>query len=270
MRPEDAAAREVPVPQAAAAAVERGVDAAAHRVVDEVGFARARRLPVEGEAEDQHDEAGGGRQRDGQRGVGAPGRRAPRARRCTTAIWPCAEASQCTVAKAGVPSASAISSTPARGAEGVQRLRWPEDVEQRAGRPVPVAGAVAIVAAPSWCRSRRAAAATILPSALVTTTAGPARAPRSGSAARARSACAGRRRPTSGRAGRRGMSRAGLDAAHDFGDRLAAMIEHLHEGADADGDQECDDQGRHRAPQRRLGRQADADTPAWRSIAPSP
>ena len=60
MRPEDAAAREVPVPQAAAAAVERGVDAAAHRVVDEVGFARAHRLPVEGKAEDQQHEAGGG------------------------------------------------------------------------------------------------------------------------------------------------------------------------------------------------------------------
>ena len=73
MRPEDAPAREVPVPQSAAAAVERGVDAAAHGVVDQVGLARARRLPVEGEAEDQQHEAGGGRERDGQRGVGAPG-----------------------------------------------------------------------------------------------------------------------------------------------------------------------------------------------------
>ena len=61
MRPEDAAAGEVPVPQAAAAAVERGVDAAAHGVVDEVGLARAGRLPVEGEAQDQQHEAGGGR-----------------------------------------------------------------------------------------------------------------------------------------------------------------------------------------------------------------
>ena len=57
MRPEDPAAREVPVPQAAAAAVERGVDAPAHHLVDEVGFARPRRLPVEGEAEDEDDEA---------------------------------------------------------------------------------------------------------------------------------------------------------------------------------------------------------------------
>ncbi len=73
MRPEHAPAREVPVPQPAAAAVERGVDARAHGLVDHVGLARARRLPVEGEAEDQHDEAGGGGERHRQRGVGAPG-----------------------------------------------------------------------------------------------------------------------------------------------------------------------------------------------------
>ena len=73
LRPEDAAARQVPIPQAAAAAVERGIDAAAHGFVDQVRFARPRRLPVEGKAEDQHHEAGGGRQRDGQRGERAPG-----------------------------------------------------------------------------------------------------------------------------------------------------------------------------------------------------
>ena len=72
MRPEHAAARQVPVPQPAAAAVERGVDAAAYGVVDQIGFARPRRLPVEGEAEDEHDEAGGGGQRDGQRRGRAP------------------------------------------------------------------------------------------------------------------------------------------------------------------------------------------------------
>ena len=74
LRPEDPAARQVPVPQAAAAAVERGVDPAAHRVVDEVALAGAGRLPVEGEAEDQHDEARGGRQRHRQRGVRSPER----------------------------------------------------------------------------------------------------------------------------------------------------------------------------------------------------
>ena len=80
LRPENAAAREVPIPQAAAAAVERGIDAAAHRLVDDVGFARPCRLPVEGKAEDEHDEAGGGRQRDGERGERAPGRERAAAR----------------------------------------------------------------------------------------------------------------------------------------------------------------------------------------------
>ena len=77
LRPEDAAAVEVPVPQAAAAAVERGIDAAAHGVVDEVAFAGAGRLPVEGEAEDQHDKAGGGGQRHRQRRIRAPDRLQP-------------------------------------------------------------------------------------------------------------------------------------------------------------------------------------------------
>ena len=74
LRPEDAAACQVPVPKPAASAIERRVDAASHGVVDGVGFARARRLPVEGEAEDQQHEAGGCRERDGQRGVRAPDR----------------------------------------------------------------------------------------------------------------------------------------------------------------------------------------------------
>ena len=74
LRPEDPAARQVPVPQSAAAAIERGIDPAAHRVVDEVALAGAGRLPVECEAEDQHDEAGGGGKRHRQRGVRAPER----------------------------------------------------------------------------------------------------------------------------------------------------------------------------------------------------
>ena len=73
-RPEDPAAREVPVPQSAAAAVERGVDPAAHGVVDEIALAGAGRLPVEGEAEDQHDKARGGRKRHRQCGIRAPQR----------------------------------------------------------------------------------------------------------------------------------------------------------------------------------------------------
>ena len=72
LRPEDAAAGEVPIPQPAAATVERGIDAAADRFIDQVRFPRPCRLPMEGEAEDEHDEAGGGRQGDGQGGERAP------------------------------------------------------------------------------------------------------------------------------------------------------------------------------------------------------
>jgi len=72
LRPEDASARQVPVPQSAAAAIERGVDASADGVVDEVAFTRACRLPVKGETKDQHHEAGGCRQRDQQCRVGTP------------------------------------------------------------------------------------------------------------------------------------------------------------------------------------------------------
>ena len=73
LRPEDAAAGEVPIPQAAAATVERGIDAAADGFVDDVRLARARGLPVERKAEDQHNKAGGSGQRDGERGERAPG-----------------------------------------------------------------------------------------------------------------------------------------------------------------------------------------------------
>ena len=74
LRPENPAARQIPVPQSATAAVERGIDASAHGVVDEVTLAGAGRLPMERKAEDQHHEAGGRGQRDRQRGVGAPDR----------------------------------------------------------------------------------------------------------------------------------------------------------------------------------------------------
>ena len=130
MRPEDAAAREVPVPQAAAAAVERGVDAAAHGVVDHVGLARARRLPVEGKAQDQQHEAGGGGERHGQRGVGAPGARARRCAAGRRVNWPRPAASVRTVANARLPSASAISQHAGAGAEDGERLRFAEHVEQ--------------------------------------------------------------------------------------------------------------------------------------------
>ena len=46
-----------------------------------------------------------------------------------------------------------------------------------------------------------------------------------------------------------------IDLSDEFGDGLATMIEHLHDRADADGDQECDDQRRDGATQSRFGGQ---------------
>ncbi len=74
LRPEDSAAREVPIPQSAAAAIERGIDPPAHGVVDEIAFARAGRLPVECEAQDQHHKARGGGKRHRQGCVRPPDR----------------------------------------------------------------------------------------------------------------------------------------------------------------------------------------------------
>src|SRR5262249_17328812 len=51
MRPEDAPACEVPVPQPAATAIERGIDARTHGFIDYVRFACARSLPMKRKAE---------------------------------------------------------------------------------------------------------------------------------------------------------------------------------------------------------------------------
>ncbi|KQW18560.1 hypothetical protein ASC80_21385 [Afipia sp. Root123D2] len=72
LRPEDPAPRQIPIPQAAAAAVQGRVDPAAYGVVDQVALAGAGRLPMESKTEDQHHEAGGCRQRDLQCGIGTP------------------------------------------------------------------------------------------------------------------------------------------------------------------------------------------------------
>ena len=86
LRPEDAAASEIPIPKAAAATVQRRIDAAADRFVDNVGFPRACRLPMEGKSEDQHDEAGGGGEGDCQRRQRTPCRERGASLSCTTAI----------------------------------------------------------------------------------------------------------------------------------------------------------------------------------------
>ena len=93
LRPEDPAARQVPVPQSAAPAIERGIDPAAHGVIDEIAFARAGRLPVECKAEDQHHKAGGGGQRHRQ--APRPTAKANRAVSWMTMTWPGRDLTMC-------------------------------------------------------------------------------------------------------------------------------------------------------------------------------
>ena len=131
LRPENAAARQVPIPQPAAAPVERGIDAAADRLVDQVRFPRPSCLPVEGETEDEHDEAGGGREGDGEGGERAPGcqrglarlhhrhlaqrgRQHPHGRQCAAVVG------------------QGDFHDPGAGAECGQRLRRTEQVDQAA------------------------------------------------------------------------------------------------------------------------------------------
>ena len=131
LRPEDAAARQVPVPQAAAAAIERGVDAAAHGLIDDVGLAGAGRLPVKGKAEDQHDEAGGGRQSDRQRG-----QRAPRRQRRVARLHGGQLAEGCVQQAHGGECRRAAGQDDfhhaGAGAKGGERLRRAEQVDQTA------------------------------------------------------------------------------------------------------------------------------------------
>ena len=49
---------------------------------------------------------------------------------------------------------------------------------------------------------------------------------------------------------------------------LPALVDHLNEGAEADGDEEGDDQGGHGPAQRGLGDQEPDDRPVSRSTAP--
>ena len=256
VRPEDAAAGKVPVPQAAAAAVERGVDAAAHRFVDHVGFARARRLPVEGKAEDQQHEAGGGGERDGQRGVGAPGGERVRASACTIgelAVRRCERAhravSRCPVGERNLQHA------------GRWRAGWSAAGRGRARRAARARRMLVL--------ERRGDDGRALRHWSARTGAGDDHAVGVGDhhAALGSVAQAGIMRSSSGlqlvgadaiRAAPPSAARRAVGDRVDclvIADRMTAMVEHLHDGADADRQQECDDQCRHGASQRRLGGQ---------------
>ena len=241
MRPEDAAAGEVPVPQPAAAAVERGVDAASHGVVDRVGLARARGLPVKRKAQDQQHEAGGRGQRDGQRGVGAPRRERIAAQLERGQL---AGAGEVAHRREGAPAVGHLDFQHAgAGAEDGERLRVAQHVGQaRADRPAgghrrgddALGIAEHEAAAGRGGPRRQRAFQQVAPRRVAVLGAGQAVEPLGDEVGDV------------------------VEIVHRLGDRLAVVVEHLHHGADADGEQKGDDQGRDSAAQRRLGDQQPA------------
>ena len=243
LRPENAAARQVPIPQAAAAPVERGIDAAADRLIDQVRFPRPCRLPMEGEAEDQHDEAGGGRERDGEGGERAPGRQRGLARLQDGELPErCLQHAHGRQRAAGVRQGDFHDA--GVGAEGGEGLRWTDEVDQAAADGGVGGG-----------RGRHHHAFRI----------GQHEAPPGGRGPRRQRAgeqLLWMRLRVGGVAQRLlqsfgGDIGGGVERHGRIVQGLPAMVEHLHGGADANGDQKRDDEHRNGASQQRLsGQQA--------------
>ncbi len=240
MRPEDPAARQIPIPQSAAAAIERGVDAAAHGVVNEVGLARARRLPVKGKTENQHHEAGRCRQRHGQRGGGAP-----IGKRILAALKDREQADRVLQRPHGGESGFAVAERDLHGAGGCaergERLRRAEHVENLPAQELRLA------------RQRGDDRAVAV---------GDQNAPAGAGGPAGRACCSASERARQTRAiARRAIERGGevigqrRDGLRGIENDLTAMLEHLHRGADADRHHEGDDENGNRAPQQRLGGQ---------------
>ena len=238
LRPEYPAARQVPVPQAAASAIERGVDAAAHGVVDEVAFAGAGGLPVEGKAQYQHHEAGGGGQRHRQRRVRSPqrldlllnhdhlaGQSPDQAQRRQRA----AAIGQDHVADAALLAGQREKLRRADDVEnpvGVAKLRIQGDAGEN---PAVGAGDEDMASrsdAPRWNELGQQFLQALDRSGAVR--------PDRADAIEALGEQIGQRRHIP-------LHRGAL---------LPALVDHLNEGADADGDQESDDEGRDRAAER--------------------
>ena len=243
LRPEDAAAGKVPVPQAAAAAVERGVDAPAHRVVDQIAFARAGGLPVEGEAEDQHDEACRGRQRHRQRRVRSPDR-----------LVPLLDHDDLAGQRLDDPLGSqrAASIRQDHVGDRVLRTRRGEQLGGRDHVEYPVGLAEA--------GFKRHAGEDALVGADDDDVAAAGAAPGRDQAGQDRlqaldadGAILADRGETIDALGENVRQR--RDVALDGGALLPDVVDHLHEGAEADRDEEGDDQGGHGPAQRRLGGQ---------------
>ncbi len=238
LRPEDAAACEVPIPQAAAATVERGVDAAADGFVDDVRFARARGLPVERKAEDQHHKAGGGGERDGERGERAPGGERGAARLHDRDLAERRLEHAHGRQRARVVGQGNFHDAGA-GAEGGERLRRTEKVDQTAADGVVGGG-----------RGGRHHALRIGQDEVPSGAGRPGRQRARQNLLRPFDGIGGRLLKTlDGKLGGR------VECDHHVVERLPAVVERLHQSADADGGEEGDDQHRHRAAQQRLGRQ---------------
>jgi hypothetical protein len=236
MRPEDTPACKVPVPQAAAAAIEGGVDAPAHHVVDHVGFARTRRLPVKRKAEDQHHEPGRRRQRHGERGVGAREVEGGCVRLDDREL-----AERCVERAHGGKCLDAVGERDLQHAGGCpergERLHRTEDIEQGSAdrRVLRSSGDHQAVRIGDQELSSRVAAVLLVN---LFENAGDATCELG--IGQAVVTVEARRQQVGGQ----------VEVADDVGDRLPAMIADLYQRADRHGEQECDDQNGYRPPQR--------------------
>ena len=206
--------------------------------MDEIGFARACRLPVKRKAEDQHDEAGRGRKRYGQRRAGAPiGERVA----CRLHDRDCAEriAQAAHRGQGGDAVGQRDLERSGRGAERGQRLGGAEQVENgpakllrivriaRDDRTIGVGQQNHAVGCrrPGGHDALERSGIAIGISAQVT---------------------AGIFKPE------RYLIGQGLDRLARVAHDLPALLEHLHHRADADRQQKGDDERRHGASQKRF------------------
>ena len=221
-----------------------------------IGFARARRLPVEGKAQDQHDEAGGSRERHRQRGIGAPGRQ----RLC--AQLHDGELTGVEVAYGG-ECVGAVGQwdieNARRGAEGGQRLGRPQHVEEPAANHAEAErlrdhGRAAGLGGEHVAYAGNDHAVDIGDEDLSAGGARPGRDQRVELVLQsAVQVCAPHRTQAVEAFG--DDVGTGFNLSDQLGDRLPPMVENLHEGADTDSEKEGDDQRRDRPSQRRLGGQ---------------
>ena len=222
-------------------AVERGVDAAAHGVVDQIGLPRARRLPVESEAEDQHHEAGRRRQRHGKRG-----HRSPVGQRAARRLHHGDDAQRVLQRPHRGEGGGAVRQRDLQraggGAERGQRLRRSEHIENLATELQRIARHAGDDRAIGVADDDRSALR---------------RSPgRQGALQRRESATGVRSAVSAGMVERDGEFVG--ERLHDLAgvdDDLAALFEHLHDGADANRYQKGDDENRDGAAQQRLGAQ---------------